>query len=93
MKDSELPKAQRHIFSVLNSLSDMYAPEITVCQLSDLSSIVLEHFLDASVPPERVMSHTQREVCPECGSEVVFRTTATGPYRCGVCSHAWKVQP
>jgi len=63
MKDSEINEAQRHILNVLLTLAREYSSTISAQKLCDLSSIVLEHFLEG-VP--------SNPCCPTCGCETTW---------------------
>ena len=92
MRTHDVNKIQKQAFAEIVRIADEHGINISVEQLSNVSSIVLEHLLEASAGAE-----PDRFTCPFCtNGGCVTETQQTGHnrYECSTCEVSWiKMKP
>lgn len=102
INDKEINDLHRKIYRVL---CDLAPDEMTPERLTNVSGIVLEHFLEA-MPPKPVSEtpelawhpvrgpslRIKNQMCQECGTDNVFAAAGQGHCYCADCSHSWKTE-
>ena len=93
MKPSQINFIQRQVFAQLNELCDEHEVSMSVDQLAKLSSIVLEHMLEAAAPP-KPMAALECPICQSTATYIDDSSIGTGVAPLGCCrrcTHRWKL--